>query len=236
MYSASVFYTCLILAVYAVYRLKKLSLTAALVGGVLAGLLFIAFSFIGVALLAAFFVMGTLATSHGRKFKVEFSGESENAGMRDVFQVLANGGIAGLTALLLMLFPEQETLWIVMMAGAFSAASADTLSSELGNIYGSRFVNILSLKTDERGKDGVISLEGTLAGLVGSLIIALILAAFTDDYNCLPGIILAGLLGNLADSFLGAAFERRGLMGNNSVNLLNTVTGALSAGILHQLF
>jgi uncharacterized membrane protein len=40
-------------------------------------------------------------------------------------------------------------------------------------------------------------------------------------------IVLAGFTGNLVDSVLGAALERKGWIGNNVVNFLNTGVGAL---------
>jgi uncharacterized membrane protein len=43
-------------------------------------------------------------------------------------------------------------------------------------------------------------------------------------------LLVAGTAGNLADSVLGATLERRGVLDNNTVNFLNTLTGALVAG------
>ena len=45
-------------------------------------------------------------------------------------------------------------------------------------------------------------------------------------------IILAGLIGNLADSLLGATLERKGVLSNDAVNFLNTAIAALAAGAL----
>jgi uncharacterized membrane protein len=39
----------------------------------------------------------------------------------------------------------------------------------------------------------------------------------------------AGVLGMIADSFLGATLERRGIMGNNAVNFSSTAIAALTA-------
>jgi uncharacterized membrane protein len=48
-------------------------------------------------------------------------------------------------------------------------------------------------------------------------------------------IIVAGTIGNIADSILGLTLENKGLLGNNAVNFLNTVVGAAVAGVLDKL-
>lgn len=86
--------------------------------------------------------------------------------------MIANAGLAGLLALLARIYPAQTELLRLMVAAGFAAAAADTVSSELGNVYGKKYYNILSLRPDVRGLNGVISIEGSLFGLLGSMIIA----------------------------------------------------------------
>jgi len=104
-----------------------------------------------------------------------------------------------------------------------------------------RFYNILTGKQDQKGLDGVISIEGLLFGLAGSTIIALLYTAgnhFLDAADNHAGysrffiILLAGTIGNLADSLLGATLERRHLISNDIVNFGNTLVAALAAGAL----
>jgi uncharacterized protein (TIGR00297 family) len=155
----------------------------------------------------------------------------ENKGRRTAGQVLANAGGAGMLGLLAWLAPATAPLAGLMLAGSFAAATADTLSSELGNVYGRRYYNILTLRPDTRGLNGVVSLEGTALGLAGTAVLAAVYCLGSgSSWAAFGALLVAGTAGNLMDSVLGATVERRGWLGNNAVNFLNTLTGALVAG------
>lgn len=214
---------------------KKLTAAGAFAGGILSVCIYLGAGFAGVFMMAGFFILGTVATSWQKKSKLSLA--EKNSGQRNAGQVIANAGVASILSLLVYFFPQHSVLLQVMMAAAFSSATADTLSSELGNVYGKRFYNILSFAKDERGRDGVISLEGTLAGICGSLIITLIyVIGFERNFTLFMIIILSGTIGNLSDSLLGAAFERKGLLQNDVVNFLNTLIASLVALILFIWF
>lgn len=225
-----IFAAILIATCFASYKTGKLTSSGSITGGVVAMVIYWGTGFVGIAMLAMFFVLSILATSHKRQLKNELTGES--AQKRDARQVLANGGLPAILGLLAIIFPENALLATILIAAAFASATADILSSELGVVYGKRFYNIITFKPDDQGRDGVISLEGTLIGLVGSTVIAMIFALNFGLNSIFLSIIIAGTFGNIMDSILGATLERRGYMGNNEINFLNTFFAVLVCSIL----
>ncbi|KIC89550.1 DUF92 domain-containing protein [Flavihumibacter sp. ZG627] len=212
---------------------RKLTLPAASTGAAIAGCIFAGVGWTGIFIMGSFFVLAVLATSWNQDFKQSLGVAEKIQGLRTISQVAANGLVAGLLGLMAFWMEEYRPLLQLLIAGSFSSATADTISSELGTVYGKKFYNILSLRKDKRGENGVVSIEGLVFGIIGSNIIAaLYVASFGWSIHFL-WIIIAGTLGNLTDSILGAALERRSLIGNNAVNFLNTVVGALTAMVLY---
>jgi uncharacterized protein (TIGR00297 family) len=215
---------------------KKLTPLAALTGVITGWAIYIGDGYRGLAELALFFLLGTAATAWKKNEKLTIKGNAAHQPTRNTGQVLANGGIAAILGILAFLCPLHHDLYSGMLAASLASATSDTLSSELGILYGRRTINILTGKPDERGADGVISLEGLLIGLAGSAIIAAthttIGASAPNPARTAAIITLSGLFGNLADSLLGATLERKGLLSNDVVNFCNTAIAALFAGAL----
>lgn len=232
-YHSLPFILILIAIVAASIATRKLTVSGALTGAVIAIMVFLGFGYTGVGMLATFFILGTVATMWKNKEKGLVKVQHDQSVRRDAGQVLANGGVAGLMGALSYFFPEKALLCNLMMAASLSSAMADTLSSELGMVYGRRFYNIISWKKDVKGLDGVVSLEGTLIGIIGSAIITLIYALALGWNQGFWIIIVAGTIGNLSDSILGALLERKHLLTNNGVNFLNTFIAATVAGIIY---
>src|SRR5688500_1818312 len=88
-------------------QFRNLTVAGALTGGCLAGLLYKGAGISGIIMLAAFFIDGSAATAFRYNKKEQLGIAEKNKGQRTAWQVLANGGVAGLAGLLAWLNPEQ---------------------------------------------------------------------------------------------------------------------------------
>lgn len=200
----------------------------------------------GLLPLACLFVLTFAATRIGLERKQQ-AGLAENRRGRDAAQVLAN-----LSAAALCVSPLTEwalrywgtavgaehhfaDLWtsVVMRVAAVAVlaeATADTVSSEIGQAFGGRPVMIFSMRRVKPGTDGAISLVGTATGALGAMIVAA--AGAWAMHLGLHGAVVAwgaGIVGLFTDTILGATVERRGWIGNDLVNFLSTVSAAAVA-------
>ncbi|MCF6405431.1 DUF92 domain-containing protein [Chitinophaga filiformis] len=213
-------------------RTKKLTIPAALLAGIIGAVTFFGTSWIGLLSLILFFILGVWATSHRKDLKAKITSDGIHPEGRKASQVFANGGVAGIVSFIACLDRSHIALYELMVAASLASALADTLSSELGMVYGRNFYNIWSFKREPKGLDGVVSLEGTLIGAAGAGMMALLYAGF-DKRGII--VLLAGILGNLLDSVLGATLERNKYIGNDVVNFLNTFFAAIFAGACYAL-
>jgi uncharacterized protein (TIGR00297 family) len=215
------------------YSAHKLTRAAAITGGLTGAVIYYGAGWIGILMMTLFFILGTLATSWKHSLKEKWGIAEKNKGARNAAQVLANAGVALLLSIMSLIFPQQRELYVLMIAASFSSAAADTLSSELGSVYGKRFYNIRTWEKDQRGLDGVISFEGCCFGVLGSVCIAVLYAIFFGWNQHFAWIIITGTFGNFSDSWMGATLERKGRIRNDAVNFINTLVAALAMAILY---
>jgi uncharacterized protein (TIGR00297 family) len=160
-------------------------------------------------LLMAFFVSSSALTRLFGKKKAPLNEKFDKGGRRDIGQVLANGSIASIFAGLHFFFPTASWTWVAF-AASLAAVNADTWATELGVLNPSQPRLITSNKPVERGTSGAISLYGMLAAIGGATFIAILgalLGPAGQGWINLGILLVAGLLGSLFDSLLGATVQ-----------------------------
>lgn len=150
-------------------------------------------------------------------------------------QVLANGGIAGLAAVI-----HGFSGWphaFAVAAGAIAAGTADTWSTEVGRWTSARPRMITTWCPIPPGTSGGITTVGTVGGVAGAFMISVLASVLIHDLpvrSVFLTVLGAGISGMMLDSLLGATVEGRMRWINNSmVNLLATAWGA---GIVLAVF
>lgn len=180
-------------------------------------------------LLLLFFVTGTVATKVGYRTKAKEGTAQEKGGRRGAKHAWANVGGPMLFILLAATTPYRAEFALAFVA-ALATATSDTLGSEIGQAFGRRTFLITTFRPVPRGTDGAVSLEGTLAGIAGSLMFAVAgFAAGLCDTAGIGLVVLAAFAGTTLESYLGAVFERAQMIDNEAQNFLNTVAGGLCA-------
>jgi uncharacterized protein (TIGR00297 family) len=191
----------------------------------------------GLALMIAFFVLGTAATKLGYRTKAGRGIAQEKGGARGWQHAWANGGVPAFLAVLAgMATPGLRDLLALAYAAAVAAAAADTCSSEVGKAWGRRTLLITTLRPVPPGTEGAVSLEGTLGGFLGALAVGatgVLVSLFTWPEALL--VAVAGFLGSLAESVLGTVAKQRGWMDNHLLNAANTAIGALVVTLIVRL-
>jgi uncharacterized protein (TIGR00297 family) len=124
-----------------------------------------------------------------------------------------------------------ESLLILGYVASFATKLSDTTASEVGKAYGKSTFLITTLKPVPRGTEGAISLEGTLAGIIGGILISLV--AYSLEMITFRGVIICTIAAFVAtniESVIGATLQSDiDWLSNELVNVINTIVGAVVA-------
>ncbi len=135
---------------------------------------------------------------------------------RDGVQVLANGW--GMVAGTLLYSITDWRPWLLFGMGAIAAATADTWSSEIGRTSAAPPRLVTTWQRVPRGSSGAVSARGLLASVAGGTLIAVLAAIglwqssseFSTNVPLIIALVaLAGFLGALVDSYLGAVVQEQ---------------------------
>jgi uncharacterized protein (TIGR00297 family) len=208
--------------------------------------------------LVVFFVLTSALSLYGVERKRALTrGVLAKGAQRDAIQVLSNGGAfaaAGIGWLL-----TGSPVLLAAGAGAIAAAAADSWATETGIAFGGVPRSIVSGRPMVRGASGGVTIAGLLGAAAGAAIMAGTMLLIGWPSAVAAAAFLAGMLGMIVDSVLGATLQARRFcpgcraeteqpvhhcgrptqvirgvrwMDNDMVNLLATLSGAVIAAIL----
>jgi uncharacterized protein (TIGR00297 family) len=178
-------------------------------------------------LLFTFFISSSILTKYRKKDKADVQEKFDKGGERDTSQVLANGlagTIFALGHILIFLFTENYILsnaFMYAFIAAIATTNADTWGTEIGILSNDQPFWILNLKKKvERGTSGGISPKGSMAALIGSMIVACVALLFEAFWRnhvpydstwqlflFIPIAGIMGFVGALVDSLFGATIQ-----------------------------
>lgn len=219
------------------FRLPIMTKSGWINAGFLGTMLWGCLSWQGWTSIVLYLFLGTLVTKIGYKYKTKKGIAEKRGGRRGPENVWGSAATGLFFAVLIKLNLWNLDLLKVAFASSFSAKLGDTFGSEIGKRFGKNTFLITSLRKVEKGTEGAISLEGTLASLLGSVIMSIAFLKLGIIYSYLQFIIvsISGFLATIIESFIGASLQEKYKLSNEIVNSIQTSIGSIFA-IIFLLF
>jgi len=213
------------------FRLPIMTKSGWINAGFLGTMLWGCLSWQGWTSIVLYLFLGTLVTKIGYKYKTKKGIAEKRGGRRGPENVWGSAATGLFFALLIKLNLGNLDLLKVAFASSFSAKLGDTFGSEIGKRFGKNTFLITSLRKVEKGTEGAISLEGTLASLLGSVIMSFAFLKIGIIYSYLQFIIvsISGFIATIIESFIGASLQEKYKLSNEIVNSIQTSIGAIFA-------
>jgi len=214
------------------------------IGGFIVGFLIYYFTdWRGWAVLFTFFILGTLVTKVKYEEKAKAGIAQEDEGRRGAKHAFANSATALVLAIIAYILtkfssnPDAAIIFLIGYTGAFATALSDTSSSEIGQAYGKTTFLLTNFKRVPPGTEGAVSIEGTLAGIFASIILALValIVEVISGWAGVVAVVVAAFIGNTLESLIGSAIEKVPFISNEVTNFINTLIGAVAAMGLYAL-
>ncbi len=126
---------------------------------------------------------------------------------RDFIQVLSNGLMATLAALLWYFTGKASAL--VMFGAAVAEATSDTFAGDIGRLSGRAPVSIITHKVVPKGMSGGVTVLGMIGAMASSFVIALCWYVSFKGVDLYQAVLvwLMGFAGAVVDSYLGAGVQ-----------------------------
>ncbi len=170
--------------------------------------IFVAGSWSWLAAIALFFVAGSLSS--------KWLGQKKEGTGRNAVQVFSNGAVASCCAVLYALHPDVA--WLMGFLVSVGVCLSDTLSSDVGMKIRQQPYDIITFRAVPVGLSGGVTLAGTLAGLTGASMLALVGGyLFSLSWYQVLTILLFSQAGMIIDSILGSLLQGKFIGQNGEV-------------------
>ena len=186
----------------------------------------------GYTVVMFYFLVGSGVTKIGMAQKEAAGIAEKRSGMRSPANVWGSALTATICALGTLLVSGTFQEWLILAyVASFATKLSDTSASEVGKAYGKSTFLITTLKPVPPGTEGAVSLEGTVAGIIASIAIAMV--GYSVGAIDLWGVlwcVLAAFIATNIESLIGATLQDEiPWMTNEVVNFINTAIGATVA-------
>ncbi|KAL8195445.1 hypothetical protein R6Q57_025848 [Mikania cordata] len=195
----------------------------------------------GFLLVAVYFVIGTGVTKIKMAQKEAQGVAEKRKGRRGPESVIGSSAAACVCALLSIYGVGGQTFSRLCELGfvaSFCTKLSDTVSSEIGKAYGKTTYLVTTFKVVPRGTEGAVSVEGTISGILASIILASV-GCLLGEINVGEAVIcvLASQIANVGESVIGAVLQgQEGFkwLNNDAVNVINISLGCILAVLIQQ--
>jgi len=216
--------------IYIFFKIPLMTKGGWISAGILGTILWGCLSWQGWMSVVFYLLFGSLVTKIGYKFKKEQGIAEKRGGRRGPENVWGSAATGLFLAIMTKFNPANIVMLKVGFAASFAAKLADTFGSEIGKRFGKDTYLITSLKKVERGTEGGISIEGTLASVLGSIFMAFIMLFLSIiSINHFIVVIVSGFLATLSESIIGAKFQNKYKLSNELVNTIQTSIASVFA-------
>ena len=200
--------------------------------GILGTILWGCLGFNGWFAVVVYLSLGSLVTKIGFAYKQSVGIAEARGGRRGPENVWGSAATGALLAIFFGANFGSKELLLVGFSASFVAKLADTFGSEIGKSLGRKAFLITTFRPVTPGTDGAISLEGTIASVLGSLVMTIVVSSLSlvTDFSFLLIVFLSGFFATLIESVLGAIFQNRfNWLSNELINFIQTTLAALLA-------
>jgi uncharacterized protein (TIGR00297 family) len=191
----------------------------------------------GYVVIFSYLVLGSAVTRVGKSIKEEKGIAEKRDGARGPENLWGSALTGAICAIGYLVLPHP--FWLLGYVASLSTKLSDTTASEIGKAYGKTTFLITNFQPVDPGTEGAVSLEGTIAGIGGSIVLALVGIAvgeigFTVD---LLWVVLAAFIATNIESLIGATLQAKWeWLTNEVVNGINTAIGAIVAVSLAAIY